>query len=200
MTETLVNPTGEKIDVTSSPPATVPGTKLGTSTTLLSSANPVPLGQILVITAKVVAEPSLDPRESQVPTGQVDFFDGTTNLGCSSLYSGIAEFSTVSLSLGDHSITAVYSGDTNFASSESAPLIQSVTAAVETKNDKGQTILAPKKSKEDLFKERVVSKYTRLQIEEELARREGAVIGAMTLDELQAAIETKKAAEKRGER
>jgi len=52
------------------------------------------------------------------PTGTVYFMDGSTVLNTFTLTgtSGIASYSTASLAVGSHSITAVYSGDTNFAS------------------------------------------------------------------------------------
>ena len=67
------------------------------------------------------------------PTGTVTFMDGTSVIGTAalstngggvivSLTSGNAAFDTSSLATGDHKITAVYSGDTSFATSTSAPL------------------------------------------------------------------------------
>ena len=65
------------------------------------------------------------------PTGTVTFMDGATVIGTAalstngvvvSLTAGNAAFATSSLATGDHKITAVYSGDTTFASSTSAPL------------------------------------------------------------------------------
>lgn len=65
------------------------------------------------------------------PTGTVTFYDGTTVLGMAplstngvvvSLTVGNAAFATSSLTTGDHKITAIYSGDTTFDTSTSAPL------------------------------------------------------------------------------
>jgi MYXO-CTERM domain-containing protein len=67
------------------------------------------------------------------PTGMVTFFDGSTALGTAPLSTngtavisltttGNAAFSTSSLTTGSHQITAVYSGDTGFMPSSSAPL------------------------------------------------------------------------------
>ena len=57
------------------------------------------------------------------PTGTVTFMDGTTTLGTGTLSTtnGVttATFSTTTLAVGSHSITAVYSGDTNDLSSTS---------------------------------------------------------------------------------
>ena len=66
---------------------------------------------------------------SGTPTGTVTFYDGTTVLGTASMRRGIATFTISSMSVGTHSITAVYSGDTNFQTSTSAVLNQVVDAA-----------------------------------------------------------------------
>jgi hypothetical protein len=60
------------------------------------------------------------------PTGTVTFVDGTTPIGQASLAGQTASLITSSLALGMHTITAVYSGDTNFAGSASSPLTQSI--------------------------------------------------------------------------
>jgi hypothetical protein len=57
----------------------------------------------------------------------VTFLDGATPLGTGTLNaSGVATFSTSALSVGTHSITAAYDGDTNDAGSTSAALTQTV--------------------------------------------------------------------------
>ena len=57
------------------------------------------------------------------PTGTVTFYDGSTELGIASLATsgGIstATFSTAALAAGLNSLTAVYSGDSNFTTSTS---------------------------------------------------------------------------------
>jgi len=64
------------------------------------------------------------------PAGTVTFVDGTTDLGSATLNSqGIASYTTSSLAAGAHIITANYSGDTDFASSTSADVLETVTAA-----------------------------------------------------------------------
>ena len=58
------------------------------------------------------------------PTGTVNFFDGATQIGTGTLNSsGVATFSTSTLSVGTHSITAVYAGDTNFTTSTSTAVL-----------------------------------------------------------------------------
>ena len=96
-------------------PLTV-GTATST-TSLASSANPSIFGQSVTFTATV--SPS-------AATGTVTFLDGSTQLGTATLVSGKVTFSTSSLSVGSHTITAKYSGDTNVASSTSSPIVQTV--------------------------------------------------------------------------
>jgi putative nucleotidyltransferase with HDIG domain len=54
--------------------------------------------------------------------GTVTFVDGETILGTSTLISGVATYTTSSLSAGSHSIAAIYSGDDNFAGSTSSAI------------------------------------------------------------------------------
>jgi hypothetical protein len=60
------------------------------------------------------------------PTGSVTFLDGKTPLGMSTLSTGAATFTIASLSIGTHSITAVYNGDANFIGTASGTLAQNV--------------------------------------------------------------------------
>jgi large repetitive protein len=91
-----------------------------TTTALTASPNPSTPGQSVTFTATVKVA-----LGSGTPTGTVTFKDGMTVLGTSPLAAGgTATFTTSSLTPGSHSITAVYNGDTNFAGSTSAPLIE----------------------------------------------------------------------------
>jgi hypothetical protein len=100
--------------------------KADTSTTLTSSTNPSVFGQSVTFTATVTSSVG-------TPPGIVTFKDGTTTLGTGTLNaSGVAVFSTASLSVTTHSITAEYGGDTNFNMSASAPLSQTVNKAATT--------------------------------------------------------------------
>jgi len=56
----------------------------------------------------------------------VTFQDGGTVLGSSTLNNGTATYSTADLAAGSHFITAVYSGDANFAGSTSTPITHAV--------------------------------------------------------------------------
>jgi hypothetical protein len=58
------------------------------------------------------------------PTGTVAFYDGITLLSTESMTSGIATYQTSALLAGTHTITAVYSGDTNFGTVTSSALSQ----------------------------------------------------------------------------
>lgn len=92
------------------------------TTALGSSANPSVSGQNVTFTATVA------PQGAQgTATGTVTFSDGTTTLATQPLAGGTASFSTAGLSVGDHTITAAYSGDANNQASSNS-LIQTVSA------------------------------------------------------------------------
>ena len=82
--------------------------------TITSSLNPAPQGSAVTFIATVPAG----------ATGTVQFLDGTTVLGTGTVSSGAASFSTTALSVGTHSITAVYSGDANYNGATSSAVSQ----------------------------------------------------------------------------
>jgi CSLREA domain-containing protein len=93
-----------------------------TTTALGSSVNPSTLGQSVTFTATVTGSS---------PTGTVQFKDGATNLGSPvSLAGGSAQLTTFALTVGTHSITAVYSGDVGNLTSTSPAVSQVVNAVV----------------------------------------------------------------------
>ena len=96
-----------------------------TNTALSSSENPASSGNPVTFTASVTRSAG-----TATPTGTVQFKDGASNLGSpvSVNASAQAMFTTSTLSVATHSITAVYSGDTNYASSTSAVLSQVINA------------------------------------------------------------------------
>jgi hypothetical protein len=99
-------------------------TLTATATALTSSPNPSQLGQAVTLTATVTAQPGFD---KSTPTGTVNFLNGTASIGSSPLNgSGVATLAISTLPGGTDSITATYSEDTNFASSTSPGLQQSV--------------------------------------------------------------------------
>ena len=110
--------------------ASIVVTPATTSTVVISSANPSVVGQAVTFKATVTNTSS---GSSAVPTGMVSFFDGATTLGTVNVVSGQATLTTSALSLGSHTIHAVYSNsDGNFLGSTSANLTQTVqTVAVE---------------------------------------------------------------------
>jgi len=92
-----------------------------TSTSVASSLNPSVGGNNVTFTATVSAIGGFGS-----PTGTVEFFDGATSLAVQPLAGNTASFSTTGLSVGSHSITAVYSGDAGFTGSTSPVLTQVV--------------------------------------------------------------------------
>lgn len=65
-------------------------------------------------------------------TGTVTFYSGTTSLGTATLSSGTATLSTTFTSAQSASVTAVYAGDSTYATSTSSALTITVTAVVGT--------------------------------------------------------------------
>ena len=62
---------------------------------------------------------SVNSPGAGTPTGSVDFFDGSNMIGAGTLSGGTATFSTNTLTVGSHAITAAYLGDGNFSVSSS---------------------------------------------------------------------------------
>ncbi len=97
----------------------------GTTTVLTSSASSSLAGQMVSFTVTV----SSADTNSIAPTGDVTLMDGSTALGSASLDdSGQVTFATPALSVGAHSLTAVYGGDAVFTGSNSDALTQTVNA------------------------------------------------------------------------
>lgn len=89
-----------------------------TATTLVSDTSPATVGQSVTFTATVTG--------GQSPTGTVEFKDSATTICTSALSSGSATCPTATLPVGTHSITAIYSGDTNNVASTSNTVMQQV--------------------------------------------------------------------------
>lgn len=95
-----------------------------TTTTVAAGGSSVFSGASISFTATITGSPGVGP------TGTVTFKDGPTALGTATLSSGTASFATASLTTpGTHSITAVYSGDSNYSGSTSAAANVTVNAA-----------------------------------------------------------------------
>jgi sugar lactone lactonase YvrE len=105
---TLTNTPGT-LTVTQAMPAIV----ITSSATALFTTNPVTL-------TATVSSPA------GTPTGTVTFLDGSTPLGTGRLASGVASLTTSTLAMGGNSITASYSGDTNFSNGASGALSETV--------------------------------------------------------------------------
>ncbi|HET6180106.1 MAG TPA: FG-GAP-like repeat-containing protein [Candidatus Sulfotelmatobacter sp.] len=100
--------------------------KIPTTTTLSSSANPSNFGQTVTYTSTVTKQ-----FGEGAPTGTVTFFDHatSTNLGSSPLTNGVATVQNSTLGPSTHSIVATYQGDTVFNTSASPALSQVVLGA-----------------------------------------------------------------------
>ncbi len=86
---------------------------------LTTSANPAISGQAVSFAASV---PSIS---GMVPTGTITFQDGTIVLGAGNLdASGHSTLQNSSLSVGTHSIQAVYSGDANYPAAQTSLLLR----------------------------------------------------------------------------
>lgn len=93
-----------------------------TTVTLASSLNPSTFTASVTFTATTAAG----------ATGSISFLDGVTVLGSGTVSGGIATFSTSSLAVATHSITASYAGDANHSGSASGALAQVVDQAPTT--------------------------------------------------------------------
>ena len=94
-----------------------------TATSLSSSPNPSSPGQTVMLMAAVTPSTA---------TGSVTFSDGNSTLGAVNLSNGTAAFSTSMLSVGVHSLTASYGGDSSDNGSTSSTVMQTVSAPGKT--------------------------------------------------------------------
>ena len=102
----------------------VTGETVGTGVSLTSSQNPSGVTHSVTFTATVEGS-------SPTATGSIQFMDGATLLSNVQMANGRASYSSSSLAAGDHSITAAYSGDANYAAGSGA-LTQSISQASTT--------------------------------------------------------------------
>jgi hypothetical protein len=90
------------------------------TTTLQASATSILSQSSVTFTAKVVAPNS-------APTGTVNFLDGSSTIGSATLdNTGTATLTTSTLTVGTHSITAVYANNADFIGSSSNAIIETV--------------------------------------------------------------------------
>jgi hypothetical protein len=89
---------------------------------LISSLNPAPVGTPVTFTVTLTGN-------AAVPTGTVQFLDGTNMIGSGTLNaSGQASFTTSTLAVGTHPMTAVYAATLDFNGVTSPVLSQVITA------------------------------------------------------------------------
>ncbi|OAM51998.1 hypothetical protein A7981_00440 [Methylovorus sp. MM2] len=97
---------------------------IATSTTVLTtSLSTAAVSQPVILTATIFGA---------APTGTVTFKDGATTLGTETLVSGTVSYTATFSTVASHSITAVYSGDTNNTASTSPAKVISVVAKLPT--------------------------------------------------------------------
>jgi hypothetical protein len=106
-----------------------------TTVSLRSNANPSIGGTAVVFTAQVTGV-AANSGVTAAPTGSIIFRDGTTTLSTVPLANAVATFSTTSLSVGTHTITATYSGD-GFYGGNGSPAVTQVI-----RNANSQTTLS----------------------------------------------------------
>jgi endoglucanase len=93
--------------------------KTTAAVTVSSNNNPSDVGESVTFTATVTGT-------GGPPTGTVTFRDNGSPIGSGILAGGFATFTLTGLLVGDHSITAFYSGDVTFAPAGSGVLTQQV--------------------------------------------------------------------------
>jgi hypothetical protein len=111
-----------------SPPQTLTVTMCATTTALALAPASVTFGS----SGPVVMTATVSPASgSGTPTGTVAFFNGANQVGTGSLSGGVAIFNynPGSLAVGPYSMTAAYSGDTNFSGSTAPAQTLNVAAA-----------------------------------------------------------------------
>ena len=95
--------------------------------TLTSAKNPAAAGAQVTFTAAVASAIA-----GVAPTGTVQFLDGNTVMGSSTLSTGKATYSTSALAVGANTISARYSGDGKYAAATSKGLVETVNKATPT--------------------------------------------------------------------
>jgi len=84
-----------------------------------ASANPIFVSNSVTFIAQISSS-------AGTPTGTVNFYDGDVLLGPASITSGAASYTSSSLAVGSHFISASYSGDTNFTAITSVAFTETV--------------------------------------------------------------------------
>ncbi len=140
------NGDGDYNSAASATPAGVSVAKAGTTTGLISSANPSAYNQVVTLTATVAPSIGADP------TGTVTFTANGTQVIGTGMLSTTANVTTATLTLttplspGTYSVVASYPGDGNFGSSASSPALSQVVnppPPTITQDPSSQTVTAP---------------------------------------------------------
>jgi hypothetical protein len=93
-------------------------TQAASTTSLGVNASNITVGQSVTLTATVLSS------TSGTPTGSVQFYDGTALLGSAALTGNAASFTAAALASGQtHSLSATYTGDSNFTASSGTSTI-----------------------------------------------------------------------------
>jgi sugar lactone lactonase YvrE len=124
---TLTNNNLNGTNATESVAVSGTGTLTTTTTALAASPNPAVVGQSVLLTATV------SPAPTGSALGAVSFYNSESLLGSGNVNSsGVATFTTGSLPMGADSLTAVYSGNTTFATSTSSVYTETINALTST--------------------------------------------------------------------
>jgi hypothetical protein len=91
--------------------------------TLTTPTNPATYGALVTFTAQM---------PSSAGTGSMTFLDGATVLGTGNIAGGVATYTINTLSAGSHSITASFTGDSNYSSAVSPVVTQVITRTAAT--------------------------------------------------------------------
>jgi hypothetical protein len=121
--------TGDTNYATSTSPATTVSVSAISTTTTVSYSPALPVfGQQVTLTATITPGSAFSP----LPTGTVDFFNGSTLLGTGTVSNDTATLNTTALAVGNDSLTAQYLGDANYAGSTSAVNLAAIVLAPTT--------------------------------------------------------------------
>jgi len=106
-----------------------------TSTVVSATPNPAIGGQQSVTLQTITIFPNLEPgtaNKRQPLTGTVQFFDGGMLLGSVAINSTteLAHLTVSSMTVGTHSLTAVYAGDSNYMSSTAPAFAETLVAPI----------------------------------------------------------------------
>jgi len=112
------------IDPVSNQAILLPNSSSTASTTSITSSMTSSVqGQVVQLVATVSGQAGL------TPAGTVTFFDGATPIGSGTLIGGLTTLAVNSLGVGDHSITAQFSGSSQYQVSNSQPITHTVIAS-----------------------------------------------------------------------